>query len=427
MDGLLSVRFDPISNRSSMTSRDTKTSVVDGLRLPRPFQVRRLGHFGINVASVAQSMDFYGRLLGLEISDELDFGPRVPPELKAQVGPTVGYFTRHGTDHHSFVLFPRAALHASNPHYDAHPELNVNQITWQVGSLREVVQGMSWFESQGCKIMRSGRDTPGSNWHIYPVDPQGHINELYYGIEQIGWSGHSKPMAMHSIRYMQPPELPHRSEYAEVNQALAAGVASDAGYRRRSDWPETYDVGGVLLARPFKVTRIGPVRLWIEDPDAALRFYRDTLGLALTESVSIRGQACHFLRANTEHHALALYPQSLRGELGLDSTRSLMGFGLQLGSYAQLRAAVAYLGQAGYAPLQIPPELSPGMGHHVWLHDPDGNAVQLYWEMEQIGWNGKPRPADQRRHWPQDPAQWPEVIDARSDSLMGEVFLGPLN
>lgn len=409
-----------------MTSRDTTTAVVDGLRLPRPFQVRRLGHFGINVASVERAMDFYGRLLGLEIADELDFGPRVPAELKAQVGPTVGYFTRHGTDHHSFVLFPQAAMHASNPHYGAHPRLNVNQITWQVGSLREVVQGMAWFESRGCKIMRSGRDTPGSNWHIYPADPQGHINELYYGIEQVGWSGHSKPMAMHGIRYMQPPELPHRSEYAEVNQALAQGVASDAGYRRSTDWPETHDVGGVLLARPFKISRIGPVRLLVEDMEAALGFYRDSLGLALTESVEILGQRCHFFRANTEHHALALYPEALRGALGLGHERSLLGFGLQLGSYAQLRAAVAFLGRAGYTPWLLPQALSPGLGHHVWLRDPDGNAVQLYWEIEQIGWSGQPRPAEQRRQWPSDPAAWPEDIDAQTDSLMGEVFLGPL-
>jgi len=100
---------------------------------------------------------------------------------------------------------------------------------------------------------------------------------------------------------------------------------------------------------------------------------------------------------------------------------------VQLGSYAQLRAAVNYLGQAGYQPVDMPPALSPGMGHHVWLQDPDGNAVQLYWEMEQIGWNGLPRPAAERRVWPHNPSDWPEHIDALPDSFMGEVFLGPLN
>ena len=400
---------------------------VDGLRLGRPFQVRRLGHFGINVASVERSLDFYERLLGLEVSDHLDFGPRVPDALKAQVGPTVGCFMRHGTDHHSFVLFPQAALHASNPHYGAHPRLNVNQLTWQVGSLREVVQGLPWFESRGSKVLRSGRDTPGSNWHIYPVDPEGHINELYYGIEQIGWSGHSKPMALHGIRYMQPPELPHRSEYAEVNQAITQGIALDAGHRRREQAQESFDVGGVLLARPFKIVKVGPVRLFAQDARAMLAYYTDTLGLALTEQADVLGQRCYFLRANTEHHALAIYPEVLRTALGMTHNRSLLGFGLQLGSYAQLRAAVDFMTQAGYAPIDLPAALSPGLGHHVWLRDPDGNAVQLYWEMEQIGWSGLPRPAEQRRSWPSQPSLWPEQIDAQTDSCMGEVFLGPLN
>ena len=42
-----------------MDLQNTPSHIVDGLRLPRPFQVRRLGHFGINVESVARSLDFF--------------------------------------------------------------------------------------------------------------------------------------------------------------------------------------------------------------------------------------------------------------------------------------------------------------------------------------------------------------------------------
>jgi hypothetical protein len=69
----------------------------------------------------------------------------------------------------------------------------------------------------------------------------------------------------------------------------------------------------------------------------------------------------------------------------------------------------------------------PGSNWHTYIRDPDGHTVELYYGMEQIGWDGRPRPADQRRSWPTEPAQWPEQIDALSDSLRGEVFLGPLN
>src|SRR2546427_4466864 len=73
-------------------------------------------------------------------------------------------------------------------------------------------------------IPRAGRARPGSNWHFYPPDPDGHTNELYYGIEQIGWDGYSKPRDMYGVRYSKPPQLPHKSEYAEVKQATSDGI-----------------------------------------------------------------------------------------------------------------------------------------------------------------------------------------------------------
>jgi len=80
---------------------------VGGVIMRRPFRIRRLGHFGVNVADPEKSKDFYCRLLGFRISDPLDFGPRLPEDKRGAVGTTVGYFSRHGTDHHSFVFFPR--------------------------------------------------------------------------------------------------------------------------------------------------------------------------------------------------------------------------------------------------------------------------------------------------------------------------------
>jgi hypothetical protein len=43
--------------------------------------------------------------------------------------------------------------------------------------------------------------------------------------------------------------------------------------------------------------------------------------------------------------------------------------------------------------------------------------------MEQLGWNGQPRPAALRRKV--DPNNWPETLDAQPDSFSGEVLLGP--
>jgi len=397
--------------------------VVGGVRLPRPFRIRRLGHFGVNVDDPELSRGFYERLLGFRISDLLDFTGRLPEEEMAGLGPRVGYFTHHGTEHHSFVFFPRRVLSAAYGFPKEFPEVTTNQITWQVGSLREVVEGFEWFRKRGKRISRAGRDLPGSNWHFYPFDPDGHVNELFYGIEQIGWDGYSKPLEMHKVRYTEPPRLPHRSEYAEVQAALAEGIDPRKGWRQEEPLEEKFDVGGVLLARPFKVVRIGPVRLFVADVERSLQFYRDDLGLAVTEEVSWQGHRCVFLRANTEHHSMALYPIELRAELGLRPGTTLFSFGMQVADYRQLRDAVAFLKGQGVRVRHLPPELFPGIDYCAFAFDPDGHAIQLYYYMEQIGWDGRPRPAHLRPKVDND--NWPESVPAASDTYLGEAYLGP--
>src|SRR4051812_24567225 len=129
---------------------------VGGVRLPRPFKLLRLGHFGVNATDPEAARDFYCRILGFRVSDPIDFGERLPPEERGKHGPGIGYFTRHGGDHHSLVLFPRRVMSQVNPHYRKYPELTVNQMTWQVSSLREVVDGSSGSNAAATRCC--GRD-----------------------------------------------------------------------------------------------------------------------------------------------------------------------------------------------------------------------------------------------------------------------------
>jgi catechol 2,3-dioxygenase-like lactoylglutathione lyase family enzyme len=397
---------------------------VGGVRYPRPFKIRRLGHFGMNVRDAFASLQFYREVFGFRLSDPIDFAARVPPEKKDTLGPTVGYFMRHGSDHHSLVVFPQPVLNAVYPRPEGMPPATINQITWQVGTLAEVVQGFEWFRSRGIRVNRSGRDTPGSNWHFYPFDPEGLINELYYGIEQIGWNGQSKPIAMHERRYTEPPALPHVSEQVEIQAGMARGVELSQGLRDTEPMPEVYDVGGVLLGRPFKVTRVGPIRLFVDDMARSLAFYRDDLGLTVTEEVTWEGHRCYFLRTGTEHHSLALYPAAVRASLGLRADTPLMSFGLELGSHQQLLDARPFLQAKGVRLCYLPQALTPGIGCNVLALDPDGYALQLYSGMEQVGWDGQPRPAGSRPVM--DPDHWPQTLDAQPDTYTGEPYLGPL-
>jgi catechol 2,3-dioxygenase-like lactoylglutathione lyase family enzyme len=395
---------------------------VGGVLLARPFRIRRLGHFGVNVDNVEEALHFYSDLLGFMVSDEADFGSRLSSEQRSQLGAsasTKGYFTRYGTDHHAFVLFPRKTFQLMQGEEPS--EITLNQITWQVGSLGEVVDGSRYFEERGVRVRRSGRDTPGSNWHTYPYDPDGHVNELYYGIEQVGWNGYSKPRAMYNRGFRERPPLPQISEFDEVQSAIAEGIDLESGYRFIEKNPRTFDVDGILLARPFKIVRIGPVRLFVRDVGQSRDFYESVMGLSVTETVKWRGHDCVFMRVNTEHHSLALYPMELRSELGLSAHTTLMSFGVQLANYRQLRDAVPFLRERGVEVRALPPELSPGIDYSCLAMDPAGHAVQLYYYMQQVA----PPRSEFNAPGAESIASWPATVDGRADSFGGEPYLGP--
>ncbi|MEE8262261.1 MAG: VOC family protein [Gammaproteobacteria bacterium] len=397
---------------------------VGGVLLDRPFKIQRLGHFGFNITNMEEAIPFYTDLLGFRISDTNNTARRATPEQVAGLGDTTGYFMRYGGDHHAFVIFPKRVREALGRDRRFGPEVTINQITWQVASLGQVGDAIKWFGEKKVEIQRSGRDMPGSNWHTYLYDPDGHTNELYYGMEQIGWNGHSKPLPMYDRKFQEAPQLPQMSELDEVQKALGGGVDILSGYRYLEKNPPTYDVDGILLPRPFKITRIGPVGLFVKDVNAAEALYRDILGFIPTEEVVWQGHRSVFMRANTEHHSVALYPIALREILGLSSHTTCMSFGLQLANYRQLRDAVSFLRERGARIIDtIPPELFPGIDYAAHVLDPDGHCIQLYYYMEQVGWDGQPRPKELRRTVRN--GEWPEVLDPMPDTYHGEPFLGP--
>jgi hypothetical protein len=148
------------------------------------------------------------------------------------------------------------------------------------------------------------------------------------------------------------------------------------------------------------------------------------LGFTLTEEVRVHGQSCLFLRCNTEHHSVALFPLKLRESLGLSAHSKCAAFGLQLANYGQLKDAVRFFRDNGIQVTEsIPAELHPGIEYSATVRDPDGHTIQLYYAMEQLGWEGKPRPKEMRRAYKL--SDWPETLDNDPNAYLGEPFLGP--
>jgi catechol 2,3-dioxygenase-like lactoylglutathione lyase family enzyme len=378
---------------------------VGGILLDRPFKIRRLGHFGFNVTDLEKAHHFYSDLLGFRVSDEFQRG---------------GWFMRFGTDHHAFALFKKQPVEAAP---DARPDITINQITWQTQSLTEPVNAVDYLLEREVKLQRTGRDGAGSNWATYFYDPDGHTNELYYGIEQIGWDGKSKP-AEYRRPVREKVRLPVKSEFDEIQESLAStGVPISAGYRP-IELPGEYEVDGIFLPRPFKIVKHGPVNIFVEDVLRSRDFYVQIMGFEVTEEVTYRGERCVFLRCNTEHHSLGLFPLRLREPLGLSTHTTCASFGIQVANYRQLREAVAFLRAQGVRVETdgVPAELHPGIDYAAYAFDPEGHCIQLYYYMEQVGWDGRTRPASERRKV--DPANWPEALEPLADTFKGEPFLG---
>ena len=266
------------------------------------------------------------------------------------------------------------------------------------------------------RIQRVGRDMPGSNWHTYVYDPDGHTNELYYGIEQIGWIGSVKPRSLYYRGFQEKPPLPQMSEAAELNEATAKGIDVLAGHKPNGN-----------LRRDLRC-RGRPAGAAVQDhqdrPGEPLRrrcryrralLYR-RLGFLRSEEATYRGARCVFLRCGAEHHTLGLFPKELRKTLGLSERSSLH---VVWHRARQLRATPRggrFLKSRGVEIIDaIPPELYPGIDYSAFALDPDGHCIQLYYYMEQIGWDGRVRPASARARY----EPWPEALEAARRHLSG--------
>lgn len=380
---------------------------VGGVMFPRPFRIVRLGHLGLWPSDVDESLRKVVDLLGFRHTDC----------LVGRQGESLGAFTTCNTDHHALVVINPATAEGKRKQY-FESGVTLNQISFQVNSLQEINDAHRYFLSRGVEISRIGRDLPGSNWAVYAYDPDGHRVELFYGMEQIGWNGVSKPEAMYERVPQTEIPLPQRPEAVEVQTARERGIDLLSGFCRESDLPYEFDVGGVLMQRPFKVSSVGPVRIFVTDLDASERFYTEIIGLQKSEEVIYQGHRCVFLRAGTEHHSVGLIPLSLREALPLSQKTSLLSFGLRVQTYTQLKDAREFLKSHGLTEISLPTALQPGIAYATHFMLDEVHCMQLYFEMDQV--------APTRHCTAAADGVWPDQLEATPFSYVGQTRQGPL-
>jgi len=128
-------------------------------------------------------------------------------------------------------------------------------------------------------------------------------------------------------------------------------------------------------------TDIGHVHLKVADLERAERFYVDVIGFRVKARY---GTDAVFLAAGDYHHHLGLNTwQSKGGSPPPPGTTGLFHFAIRMPTRHLLAEALIRLRDAGWP-------LSGASDHLVsealYLHDPDGNGIELYWDRDPSVW-----------------------------------------
>jgi catechol 2,3-dioxygenase len=132
--------------------------------------------------------------------------------------------------------------------------------------------------------------------------------------------------------------------------------------------------------------RIGHVHLKVADLERSLAFYRDVLGFELTQRF---GSQAAFLSAGGYHHHIGLNTwESAGGSPPPPGTTGLYHVAILYPTRALLADALRRLRTAG---IELAGAADHGVSEALYLSDPDGNGVELYWDRPQEQW---PRTSD---------------------------------
>jgi catechol 2,3-dioxygenase len=130
---------------------------------------------------------------------------------------------------------------------------------------------------------------------------------------------------------------------------------------------------------------IGHVHLKVADLDRAIAFYSGVLGFDITQ----RMPGAAFLSAGGYHHHIGLNTwESAGGGAPAPGATGLYHLAIRYPTRAALGDALRRVTDHGIA---LDGASDHGVSEALYLRDPDGNGVELYWDRPQDAW---PRAAD---------------------------------
>jgi catechol 2,3-dioxygenase len=127
--------------------------------------------------------------------------------------------------------------------------------------------------------------------------------------------------------------------------------------------------------------QIGHVHLKVADLERALGFYCGVLGFELMQRF---GDSAAFVSAGGYHHHIGLNTwESKGGRAPAAGTTGLYHVAIVYPTRASLGDALKRLLTAG---IQLDGAADHGVSEALYLRDPDGNGVELYWDRPRDAW-----------------------------------------
>jgi catechol 2,3-dioxygenase len=143
---------------------------------------------------------------------------------------------------------------------------------------------------------------------------------------------------------------------------------------------------------PFRIGKLGHVVLNVRDVARSARFYTETLGFQVSDAYpeEMVPGGMVFLRCNPDHHGIALV--GARHEPG--ENRDLNHVAFEVGTLDEVVRAFDHLRRNGVA-IDFAGRRRAGCQIAVEFRDPDGHHLEIYWGIDQIGSEGRVRPASE--------------------------------
>jgi catechol 2,3-dioxygenase len=127
--------------------------------------------------------------------------------------------------------------------------------------------------------------------------------------------------------------------------------------------------------------RIGHTHLKVADLERALGFWRDVLGFEVTQRI---GNQAAFLSAGDYHHHIGLNTwESAGGSPPPAGTTGLFHVAILYPTRTELAKALRRVLAAG---IELEGASDHGVSEAIYLRDPDGNGVELYWDRPNENW-----------------------------------------